>query len=69
MAKIVKLIRADKSGIYALPEGCGWTFDVVQAILIDGKPVKKGRYAIVADNTAVDIFDAKDNSVITVVLK
>lgn len=69
MAKIIKLIRADESGVYALPEGCGWTFDAVQAILVDSKPVKKGRYAIVAGNTAVDIFDVKNEAVITVILK
>jgi hypothetical protein len=69
MAKIIKLIRADKSGVYTLPEGGGWTFDVVQTILVDGKPVKEGRYAIVADKMTVDIFDAKDDSVVTVVLK
>ncbi|QDR80466.1 hypothetical protein [Sporomusa termitida] len=69
MAKIIKLIRADKSGVYALPEGCGWTFAVVQSISVDGKPVKEGRYAVDADNTAVDIYDAKDNSVVTVILK
>ena len=69
MAKIVKLIRADKSGVYALPEGFGWTFDNVLTILIDGKPAAEGRYAIVADNTAVDIFDAKADTVVTVVLK
>jgi hypothetical protein len=65
-AEIV-LIRADEPGVYALPDEL--TFDDVETILVNGEPVKEGRYAIVADNTAVDIFDAKDTSVVTVVLK
>lgn len=69
MAKIVKLVRADKSGVYALPDGLGWTFNDVLTILANGKPVSEGRYAIVANNTAVDIFDAKDDTIVTVVLK
>ncbi|HWR43230.1 hypothetical protein [Sporomusa sp.] len=69
MAKIIKLKRADESGVYALPIGCGWTFDAVQAVLVNGKIIAEDRYAIVAKNTAVDIFDAKDDSVVTVILK
>ncbi len=61
------LIRADESGVYALPEGMN--FDSVQTILVDGKPVIEARYAIVANNTAVDIFDAQTDSVVTVILK
>ncbi|MGL5512055.1 MAG: hypothetical protein ACRDBM_02295 [Sporomusa sp.] len=67
MSKVIKLSRADKSGVYALPDGM--TFDDVQTILVDGMPVADGRYAIVAKDTAVDIFDAKDDTVVTVVLK
>lgn len=69
MAKIIKLIRTNKSGVYAPPDGCGWTFDNVLIILVDGKPAAEGRYAIVANNTAVDIFNAKEDTVVTVVLK
>ena len=69
MAKIVKLIRADQSGVFALPDGVGWTFNDVLTILVDGKPAIEGRYAIVSNNTAVDIFAAKDDTAVTVVLK
>ena len=67
MSKVIKLDRADESGVYALPDGL--TFDAVQIILVDGMPVTEGRYAIVANKTAVDIFDAKDATIVTVVLK
>ncbi len=66
MGKIIELIRADKSGIYILPAGL--SFDSVDVILVNGNPVDEGRYTILANNTAVDIFDAQDNSVITVIL-
>ncbi|QDR83032.1 hypothetical protein [Sporomusa termitida] len=66
MGKIIELIRADESGVYALPEGL--SFDSVDVILLNGNPVAEGRYAIVANNTAVDIFDAQDDSVVTVIL-
>jgi len=67
MSKVIKLDRADESGVYALPDGL--TFNAVQIILVDGMPVTEGRYAIVANKTAVDIFDAKDATIVTVVLK
>jgi len=67
MSQVIKLDRADESGVYALPDGL--TFDAVQIILVDGMPVTEGRYAIVANKTAVDIFDAKDATIVTVVLK
>jgi|GEM_PF-1069191 len=66
-AAMQELRRADEAGVYALPDGM--TFDAVQTILVDGMPVTDGRYAIVANNTAIDIFDVKDATVVTVVLK
>ncbi|MGL5512972.1 MAG: hypothetical protein ACRDBM_07040 [Sporomusa sp.] len=47
---------------YELPGGL--TFCAVQAILVDGKFVIAGHYAIPANNTAVGFFDAKDAAVL-----
>lgn len=44
-------------------------YDDVTTIMVDGKPVREGRYAIVVNNTAIDIFDANDNTIVTAVLK
>lgn len=67
MTGIIQLSRAEKSGVYALPDGL--TFDAVQTILVNGEPVADDRFAIVAKNTSVDIFDSKEDTVVTVVLK
>lgn len=67
MTKIIILQRIDESGVFTLPEGL--TFEAVDMILLNGSPVKKRKYAAVSNGTAVDVFEANSNSIVSVILK
>jgi len=67
MTKVIILQRIDESGVFTLPEGL--TFEAVDIILLNGIPVKEGKYAAVSNGTAIDVFESNSNSVVSVILK
>lgn len=66
MSKIIILQRIGQSGIFALP---GLTFEAVDTILLNGIPVKEGKYAAVSNGAAIDVFGSDENSIVSVILK
>ncbi|MDF2568850.1 MAG: hypothetical protein K0R55_454 [Sporomusa sp.] len=67
MGKVVILDRIEPSGIFILPQGL--TFEVVDVILLNGIPVKDGKYAAVSNGAAIDVFESNLRSVVSVILK
>ena len=66
MPTIIDLQRIDESGIFSLPEGL--SFDDVEAVLLNGSPVKEEKYAVVANRTAIDVFESDALSTVSVIL-
>ena len=60
----VQLIRADQSGVFALPDGK--TTDDILVVLLNGKPTE---YTPVKDGTEVDVPESRFDSIITAILK
>lgn len=67
MEKIVILQRRDEAGMFCLPAGL--TLELIDVILLNGVPVETGKYAVVADKTAIDVLPADGNAIVSVILK
>ncbi|MDR3561267.1 MAG: hypothetical protein P4N59_07505 [Negativicutes bacterium] len=64
--KTVQLLRIDFSGVYALPEQLN--FNSVLEVYHNGKPVDRGRIAVV-ENDRIDVWDARTGSRITALVQ
>lgn len=60
----VTLIRADQSGVFALPDGK--TANDIMSVLLDGETTE---YTPVKDGTEIDVPTARLNSTVTAILK
>ena len=67
MEKIVILQRMDEAGMFWLPAGL--PLELIDVILLNGVPVEAGKYAVVADKTAIDVLPADGNAIVSVILK
>lgn len=61
---MIPLIRIDESGIYSLD---GAAPDKIACVYLDGQPVPLDRIAYVENG--IDVFDAKLDSVVSIILK